>query len=400
MAFSVRLEHLDKRFGRSARPVHAVRELSLEIGEREFFTFVGPSGCGKTTTLRMIAGLEAPTSGRVWFGGTDVTALPPQKRDIAMVFQDIALFPYMTVRDNIGYPLRIAGLPRARVDEKVEQVAATLGLSDKLAQKPGQLSGGQQQRVAIGRAIIKEPKVLLMDEPLSALDARLRVEMRTEILRLHREISATIIYVTHDQVEAMTMSTRVAVMDQGRALQIDAPRTLFRRPADMTVATFIGTPVMNIIPATVLTTPSGLAIELLGQRIPVAPRHHPAMQGLPRVQAGIRPQALRLTKPEPGRITGRVFLREPLGLEDEVLVVTDDGTRVKAVTPAGEEFPEGTAVTLDVTPGDVHLFSPDSKLALCHGVARASVALSRRRRVRSKPSVARRTTRRRPSPRS
>ena len=369
MAFSVRLEHLDKRFGRGARPVHAVRDLSLEIGEREFFTFVGPSGCGKTTTLRMIAGLETPTSGRVWFGDSDVTALPPQKRDIAMVFQDIALFPYMTVRDNIGYPLRIAGLPRARVDEKVEKVAATLGLSDKLAQKPGQLSGGQQQRVAIGRAIIKEPKVLLMDEPLSALDARLRVEMRTEILRLHREISATIIYVTHDQIEAMTMSTRVAVMDHGRALQVDAPRALFRRPADMTVATFIGTPAMNILPATVVTTPSGLAIELLGQHIPVAPRHHPSVQGLERVEVGIRPQALRLTKPQPGRIIGRVFLREPLGLEDEVLVVTDDGTRVKAVTPAGEEFPEETVVTLDVAPGDLYLFNPDSKLTLCHGVA-------------------------------
>src|SRR5512144_684867 len=220
MAFTVRVEGLDKRFGRGVREVHAVRDLSLEIGEREFFTFVGPSGCGKTTTLRMIAGLETPTAGRIWFGDTDVTALPPQKRDIAMVFQDIALFPYMTVRQNIGYPLRIAGLPRARIDEKVEKVAATLGLSDKLAMKPGQLSGGQQQRVAIGRAIIKEPKVLLMDEPLSALDARLRVEMRTEILRLHRELRATIIYVTHDQVEAMTMSTRVGVIGAAREYEM------------------------------------------------------------------------------------------------------------------------------------------------------------------------------------
>ena len=173
----------------------------------------------------MIAGLETPTAGRIWFGDTDVTALPPQKRDIAMVFQDIALFPYMTRAPEHRLPAAHRGPPpRRAIDEKVEEVAATLGLSDKLAMKPGQLSGGQQQRVAIGRAIIKEPKVLLMDEPLSALDARLRVEMRTEILRLHREISATIIYVTHDQVEAMTMSTRVAVMDQGRALQIDPPR--------------------------------------------------------------------------------------------------------------------------------------------------------------------------------
>ena len=369
MAVSVRLEHLDKRFGRGAREVHAVRDLSLEIGEREFFTFVGPSGCGKTTTLRMIAGLESPTAGRIWFGDTEVTALPPQKRDIAMVFQDIALFPYMTVRQNIGYPLRIAGLPRPRVDEKVEKVAATLGLSDKLAMKPGQLSGGQQQRVAIGRAIIKEPKVLLMDEPLSALDARLRVEMRTEILRLHREISATIIYVTHDQIEAMTMSTRVAVMDQGRALQIDPPRTIFRRPADMTVATFIGTPAMNIIPASVVAMPGGLAIELLGQRVPVAPRHHAALQGLKQVEVGIRPHALRLVAPAPDRITGRVFLREPLGLEDEVLVEMANGTQVKVVAAAGEEFPERASVGLDFAPADLYLFHPESRDALCHGIA-------------------------------
>ena len=368
MAFSVRLEGLQKRFGRGTRSVEAVRDLSLEIGEREFFTFVGPSGCGKTTTLRMIAGLETPTAGRIWFGDTDVTALPPQKRDIAMVFQDIALFPYMTVRDNIGYPLRIAGLPRAQVYEKVEKVAATLGLSDKLGQKPGQLSGGQQQRVAIGRAIIKEPKVLLMDEPLSALDARLRVEMRTEILRLHREISSTIIYVTHDQVEAMTMSTRVAVMDQGRALQVDPPRVIFRRPADMTVATFIGTPAMNIIPAGVVTMTGGLAIELLGRQIPVAPRHHAALQGLKRVEVGIRPQALRLVPLGRDRITGRVFLREPLGLEDEVLVETAGGTRLKVLTAAMDEFPEGEQVGVDFAPRDLYLFQPEAKTILCYGL--------------------------------
>jgi multiple sugar transport system ATP-binding protein len=368
MAFSVRLEGVNKKFGRGARSVEAVRDLSLEIGEREFFTFVGPSGCGKTTTLRMIAGLETPTAGRIWFGDTDVTALPPQKRDIAMVFQDIALFPYMTVRDNIGYPLRIAGLPRAQVHEKVEKVAATLGLSDKLGQKPGQLSGGQQQRVAIGRAIIKEPKVLLMDEPLSALDARLRVEMRTEILRLHREISSTIIYVTHDQVEAMTMSTRVAVMDQGRALQIAPPRELFRRPADVTVATFIGTPAMNIIPAAIVATPAGLAIDLAGILLPVALRHQSALLGLKWVAVGIRPQAFVLVSPSPDRIIGRVFLREPLGLEDEVLVETSKGLRVKVVTEAVEGFPEGAAVGLELRPRDLYLFHPDTQVTLSNGI--------------------------------
>ncbi|HJR04243.1 MAG TPA: ABC transporter ATP-binding protein, partial [Methylomirabilota bacterium] len=258
--------------------------------------------------------------------------------------------------------------PRAQVNEKVEKVAVTLGLSDKLGQKPGQLSGGQQQRVAIGRAIIKEPKVLLMDEPLSALDARLRVEMRTEILRLHREISSTIIYVTHDQVEAMTMSTRVAVMDQGRALQVDPPRVIFRKPADVTVATFIGTPAMNIIPATVVTTPTGVAIELLGRQIPVAPRHHATLQSLKRVDAGIRPQAVQLVPPGPGRIRGRVFLREPLGLDDEVLVETTDGTRVRVVTAASEESPEGEVVALDVVLSELYLFDCRSRNVLCYGV--------------------------------
>jgi multiple sugar transport system ATP-binding protein len=315
----------------------------------------------------MIAGLETPTAGRIWFGDTDVTALPPQQRDIAMVFQDIALFPYMTVRQNIGYPLRIAGLPRARIDEKVEKVAATLGLSDKLAMKPGQLSGGQQQRVAIGRAIIKEPKVLLMDEPLSALDARLRVEMRTEILRLHREISSTIIYVTHDQVEAMTMSTRVAVMDQGRALQIAPPRELFRRPADVTVATFIGTPAMNIVPATVVTMPSGLAIDLLGRRIPMPERHHAALRELKRVLVGVRPQAVKLVPLGPDVIMGRVFLREPLGLEDEVLVETADGTRVKGVVVATTTLAEGAMVGMQCELSSLYVFNPDSLATICFG---------------------------------
>jgi multiple sugar transport system ATP-binding protein len=260
MSFSVRLERVNKVFGKKGKEVVAVRDLSVEIGEREFFTFVGPSGCGKTTTLRMVAGLEMPTSGRIFFGDQDVTDLPPQKRDIAMVFQDIALFPYMTVRQNIGYPLKIAGVARPEMDRKVEQVAEILAISDKLSMKPGQLSGGQQQRVAIGRALIKEPKVLLLDEPLSALDARLRVEMRTEILRLHREISATIIYVTHDQVEAMTMSSRLAVMDKAKAVQVDRPKNIFMLPRNQTVATFIGTPAMNIVPASVVSGQGGPAV--------------------------------------------------------------------------------------------------------------------------------------------
>ena len=365
MAVAVRLEHVLKRFGRR---VTAVDDVSVEIQEREFFTFVGPSGCGKTTTLRIIAGLEAPTAGRVYFGDRDVTALPPQKRDIAMVFQDIALFPYMTVAQNIAYPLKIAGLPRPAITEKVDRVARILGLTDKLDVKPAQLSGGQQQRVAIGRALAKEPKVLLMDEPLSALDARLRAEMRTEILRLHRELRTTIVYVTHDQVEAMTMSTRVAVMHAGRALQIDPPRAIFHAPSSLTVATFIGTPAMNVVPGSVVETSEGMVVETFGHRTAVHPRHHRILRGLAHVDVGIRPQALRLGPAGSAGLRGVVFLREPLGLEDEVLVELEGGARLKAVTPSALELAEGARVGVAFAAGDVYVFHPDSKDALCHGV--------------------------------
>jgi multiple sugar transport system ATP-binding protein len=373
MSFSVRLEHVQKVFGRKGKEIAAVQDLSVEISEREFFTFVGPSGCGKTTTLRMVAGLEVPTSGKIYFGDQEVTELPPQKRDIAMVFQDIALFPYMTVRENIGYPLKITGVPRPEIDRKVEKVAEILAISDKLPMKPAQLSGGQQKRVAIGRALIKEPKVLLLDEPLSALDARLRVEMRTEILRLHREISATIIYVTHDQVEAMTMSSRLAVMDKGRAVQIDRPKNVFLLPQNQTVATFIGTPAMNIIPGAIVSGLEGLAVRFLGGQFQIDPRHFEKLKGIGRVDVGIRPQAFRLIPPAAGKIVGKVFLREPLGLEDEVIVQTPDGTRVKIVSGSGQEFVEGSEVSLDFEAKDLYLFHPESKKSLYFGIDSSSL---------------------------
>jgi ABC-type sugar transport system ATPase subunit len=247
-------------------------------------------------------------------------------------------------------------------------VAEILAISDKLAMKPAQLSGGQQQRVAIGRALIKEPKVLLLDEPLSALDARLRVEMRTEILRLHREISATIIYVTHDQVEAMTMSSRLAVMDRAKAVQIDRPKNIFMLPRNQTVATFIGTPAMNIIPASIVSVKDGPAVRFLGGQFRIDPRHYETLKGIDRVDAGIRPQAFRLVPPASGKITGKVFLREPLGLEDEVIVQASDGTRVKIVSASGEEFPEGSEVSLDFDAKDLYLFHAESKETLCFGI--------------------------------
>ena len=253
--------------------------------------------------------------------------------------------------------------------------AEMLGIADKLEMKPAQLSGGQQQRVAIGRAIIKEPKVLLLDEPLSALDARLRAEMRTEILRLHRRISATIIYVTHDQVEAMTMSTRLAVMDAGHAIQIDPPRVIFDAPENKTVATFIGTPAMNILPARVVRDGDGLAIDLFGRRLPVPAERAQAIGERAQVEIGIRPQALRLVAPdgpEGGVIRGTVLLREPLGLEDEFLIQQGDAT-VKVVTSQGRRLAEGSAVGLELDPAQLYLFDLETGRTLCCGLTGSRV---------------------------
>lgn len=367
MSVAVRLDSLSKVFTQKGRDIVAVQDLSVEIAEREFFTFVGPSGCGKTTTLRMIAGLETPTSGRIFFGDRDVTDLPPQKRDIAMVFQDIALFPYMTVHANIGYPLKVAGASAREIDDRVRGTADMLDISDKLAMKPGQLSGGQQQRVAIGRALIKEPKVLLLDEPLSALDARLRVEMRTEILRLHRRISATIVYVTHDQVEAMTMSTRLTVMDGGRALQVDRPREVFNRPRNKTVATFIGTPAMNVVRGAVVADGEARALDLFGHRLPIHACHADALSGLGEVEVGIRPQAIQLTTPSERTIVGKVLLREPLGLEDEFLLQVD-GIPLRVVMPASHQGTEGSEVGLQIDPASIYLFHAHTGETLCCGL--------------------------------
>ncbi|CAN0556861.1 unnamed protein product, partial [Laminaria digitata] len=303
-----------------AREIRAVDDLSIEIAAGEFFTFVGPSGCGKTTTLRMVAGLESASSGRILFDQDDVTQIPTQKRDIAMVFQDIALFPYMSVRQNMGYALKVAKVAPREIDERVESAADLLSITDKLDMKPAQLSGGQQQRVAIGRAIVKEPKVLLLDEPLSALDARLRVEMRTEILKLHRRIEATIIYVTHDQVEAMTMSTRLAVMERGKAAQIDQPRTVFNRPATENVATFIGTPAMNVFEVAVSETGGKSMLSGAGFELALSRQDADALEALRQVKLGIRPPALKLVPTDEALATGTMQLREPLGLEDELLI--------------------------------------------------------------------------------
>lgn len=368
MAVAIKLQMLNKVFGRGKNTTHAVKDLSLEIAPGEFFTFVGSSGCGKTTTLRMIAGLESATSGQILFDKNDVTHIPTQKRDIAMVFQDIALFPYMSVRKNIGYALKVAGVSVADINRRVEEAADLLSITDKLDLKPGQLSGGQQQRVAIGRAIVKEPKVLLLDEPLSALDARLRVEMRAEILRLHRRINATIIYVTHDQVEAMTMSTRLAVMQDGCAIQAAAPREIFNKPAMEDVATFIGTPAMNIFDAQVEEIKGVLTLKGAGIVLKLEREDSNVLASFNHVRVGIRPQALKLVPLDEALVIGTLQLREPLGLEDECMIELPDNTRFKLVSRVPDALAEGAEVGLDADRGDFYVFHPDSGKTLLWGL--------------------------------
>jgi multiple sugar transport system ATP-binding protein len=319
--------------------VHAVHDLSLEIPDGEFVVLVGPSGCGKTTALRMVAGLEEITDGTVAIGGRVVNDLTPKERDIAMVFQNYALYPHLTVADNIGFGLRLRKTPKAEVKQRVEWAAKLLGLTAYLTRRPKELSGGQRQRVAMGRAIVRQPQVFLMDEPLSNLDAKLRVQMRAEIARIQHEVGVTTIYVTHDQVEAMTMGDRVAVMRKGELQQMASPQKLYDSPTNLFVASFIGSPSMNLVEARLERDADGMSADLGDQqlRVPDAvARARPPLAGyVGRTLAlGIRPEHIEDAALSPNggaRLRGRVLLTEALG--SEILahvemratpVVTDD----------------------------------------------------------------------------
>ena len=273
----------------------AVKGLDLEVGNGEFVVFVGPSGCGKTTALRMVAGLETITSGTVRIDGHVVNDLPPKERDIAMVFQNYALYPHMNAHKNMGFALKMRGMPKDEVDRRVEEAARILGLSDSLQKKPRTLSGGQRQRVAMGRAIVRQPQAFLMDEPLSNLDAKLRVEMRAEISRIQRDLGVTTVYVTHDQVEAMTMGDRVAVMRNGLLQQIDKPQVLYERPRNLFVAEFIGSPAMNLVAAELARSDGEVWVEFGDHRLRLEPatlEARPALAGFEEreVVLGIRPE--------------------------------------------------------------------------------------------------------------
>src|SRR5690242_8853821 len=303
--------------------VHAVHDLSLEIGDGEFVVLVGPSGCGKTTALRMVAGLEDITEGKISIGARVVNDLTPKERDIAMVFQNYALYPHLSVADNIGFGLRLRHTPKEVVEERVQWAAKFLGLTPYLHRRPKELSGGQRQRVAMGRAIVRKPQVFLMDEPLSNLDAKLRVQMRAEIARIQQEMQVTTIYVTHDQVEAMTMGDRVAVMRKGELQQMAEPQRLYDSPKNLFVASFIGSPAMNIFEGTIERRDGGLAVKLGDQELPIpadVAQARPALAGYAgrTLAVGIRPEHLEdasVARNGGGRLRGRVQLTEALGSE-------------------------------------------------------------------------------------
>jgi multiple sugar transport system ATP-binding protein len=325
----------------------AVSDLSLEIADGELVVFVGPSGCGKTTALRMVAGLEEISSGTIKIGGRVVNRLPPRERDVAMVFQNYALYPHKSVFDNLAFPLRLRGLPRSEIVQRVEHIARLLELEEQLKRRPRQLSGGQRQRVAMGRAIVREPQAFLMDEPLSNLDAKLRTQMRAEISLLHRELAVTTIYVTHDQVEAMTLGERVAVMRKGTLQQVAAPQELYDRPANLFVAGFIGSPSMNFAQGTIESADGGLSVAFGQERIALDDKEraeHPSLGDHVgnRVIVGIRPEhledaALAADGRRERRLHGLVRLKEALGSE---IVVHFQVEAVPAVSPELSELEE------------------------------------------------------------
>ena len=366
----LRLRGVSKRFG----DVTAIADIDLDIAHREFVVIVGPSGCGKSTLLRVIAGLEELTTGEIHVGGEAVHRTPPAKRGIAMVFQNYALYPHKTVARNMGFALRMAKVPWPEIERRVNEAARILRIEDLLDRKPRQLSGGQRQRVAIGRAIVREPKVFLFDEPLSNLDAALRVDMRVELARLHGSIDATMVYVTHDQTEAMTMADKIVVLRDGRIEQVGSPLTVYHRPANTFVAGFIGSPRMNLLPGTVrAVTAETVTVDVDGVlRIAIPLRGAPVSTG-DAVTLGVRPEDLSVGAPAPGgeALDLDVYVIEPLGGETILYGHIGVSRTLVVKTPGSAPVRSRERVPIGVMPEVCHLFDQGGlavRGATCSGV--------------------------------
>ncbi len=363
----VTLRNLTKTF----KNVLAVNNVNLEIRDKEFLVLVGPSGCGKTTALRMVAGLEEATSGEILIGDRLVNDVSPKDRDIAMVFQNYALYPHMTVYKNMAFALELRKTPREEIKKRVGAVADMLGLSQLLERKPKQLSGGQRQRVALGRAIVREPKVFLMDEPLSNLDAKLRVQTRAELIKLHRRLGITTIYVTHDQVEAMTMGDRIAVMNDGLVQQVEAPLTLYNQPANMFVAGFIGSPAMNLIPARVVANGDGPIIDAgsFQVRAPASRREALKPYGGKEIVFGVRPEDISDRTPStdasrPGNtISALVEVTEPMGDRIHLYLASGEHNMV-AIVDAESKVQEERETEFVLDLEKTHAFDRETEQAI------------------------------------
>ncbi len=351
----IRLENVSKQFGK----VVAVDNLNLEIKDGEFIALLGPSGCGKTTTLLMIAGIYKPTTGKIYFDDQVVNDIPPKDRNIGMVFQSYALYPHMSVFDNIAFPLKLQRRPKNEIRERVVEVAKILGIEELLDRKPSQLSGGQQQRVALARALVKEPQVFLMDEPLSNLDAKLRIQMRAELKRIQRELGVTTIYVTHDQLEAMTMADRIAVMNRGVLQQYASPEELYNKPANIFVASFIGSVPINFLEGELIKSNGTLKVETEYLPLDIMRKFQDGVDSLPygeKVVIGIRPEHVLIGE---GPYTGKVIIIEPLG-RDAIVHIDVNGYVIRALTSEFHDIKEGDVVKFDFDYSSIHIFNGKS----------------------------------------
>lgn len=361
----VRFERVSKVFGDHV----AVKELNFEVNDGEFLVMVGPSGCGKTTTLRMLAGLETPSYGRIWVDEREITLTPPGQRGVAMVFQSYALYPHMSVYKNLAFGMEVRGEPKNGRAQRVKKVADMLGLGNLLDRKPSALSGGQRQRIALGRAMIHEPKLFLLDEPLSNLDAALRIQMRFEISEMQRRLGVPTVYVTHDQVEAMTMGHRIAVFSHGRMVQIGTPEQLYNNPEDKEVALFIGSPRMNIVPGQIGRQGSQASVRFMGTEAALTDEQSRGLSvgRIANVEVGLRPQEFHWLQDAPsrcvGRVKGIVLNVEPTGAETFVTVSVGAAT-VNTRFPSFAPVRANEPVELAFDPGDLHLFDPESGRSL------------------------------------